>query len=165
MLELAKKYEEKIQFAFKPHPVLKYRLINLWGKEKTENYYNQWDIMSNTQLEDGYYNDLFLTSDAMIHDSITFTAEYIYTAKPVLYIVRDTNMEYCWNTFGTMAFNSHYHAYNEQDIELFIENVVLNGNDPKADERNVFYDNYLYPKDGIMPSEKIYRILENDTTN
>jgi CDP-glycerol glycerophosphotransferase (TagB/SpsB family) len=153
-----------VQFAFKPHPVLKFRLLNLWGAERTESYYRQWQTLPNTQLEEGYYNDLFLTSDAMIHDSITFTAEYIYTRKPVLFTVRDSSMENCWNEFGDKAFNLHYRAYSESDIENFINDAVLNGNDPKAADRTAFYSEYLYPKDGIMPSEKIYNILEKEIT-
>lgn len=165
MLEMAKKYEDKIQFAFKPHPVLKFRLLNLWGQEKTEKYYSQWKNFPNTQLEEGYYDDLFLMSDAMIHDSITFTVEYIYTNKPSCFTVRNKNIETTyWNEFAQMAFNLHYHAYNEKDIESFIENIVLNGKDIIYDERKVFYDNYLYPKDEIMPSNKIMQILESDVS-
>ena len=41
MLKLAKEYSDKIQFAFKPHPVLKRKLyvLNEWGQEKTDAYY------------------------------------------------------------------------------------------------------------------------------
>ena len=163
MLEMAKKYEDNAQFAFKPHPVLKFRLLNLWGKEKTDAYYLRWAAGANTQLEDGYYDDLFLTSDAMIHDSITFTAEYLYTKKPALFTVRDRHMENCWSAFGDKAFNLHYHAHSAQEVEDFIRQVALGGSDPKAPAREAFYAEYLYPKDGIMPSEKIYTLLEEET--
>jgi hypothetical protein len=37
MFELAKKYQEQIQIAFKPHPILRSKLSldEVWGKEKT----------------------------------------------------------------------------------------------------------------------------------
>jgi hypothetical protein len=163
MVSLAKKYEQYIQFAFKPHPVLKFKLINLWGEKKTEDYYNLWKTMPNTQIEEGYYIDLFLTSDALIHDGASFTAEYLHTCKPTLFLVRDENITKEWNEFGDMAFNLHYHARNEQEIENFIEKTILLGDDPMSEARKKFYNQYLYPKDGIMPSEKIYKILEEET--
>lgn len=160
MLQLAEEYKETIQIAFKPHPVLKVKLINIWGKEKTENYYNRWNELDNTQLEEGNYTDLFLTSDALIHDCASFTAEYLYTRKPALFMVRDENVLKHWNPFGEQCFNQHYHAQSMDEIRHFIDNVVITGNDPKKKGRELFYKEYLYPKDGIMPSEKIFNILK-----
>lgn len=155
MFEMAEKYKDEIQIAFKPHPVLKFKLINIWGAERTEAYYQRWRDLPNGQLEDGYYADLFLTSDAMIHDCASFTAEYLYTRKPTMFIVKDEHTADHWNSFGLMCFNLHYHANRPAEVEEYIKNVVIAGNDPKAAERDDFYRNYLYPKDGVMPSQKI----------
>lgn len=155
MFELAEKYKDEIQIAFKPHPVLKFKLINIWGAEKAEAYYQRWKDLPNGQLEEGYYTDLFITSDAMIHDSVSFTTEYLYTRKPTMFLVRDEHTADHWNSFGIKCFDLHYHAYQPSDVEDYIKNVVIAGNDPKADERSDFYRNYLYPKDGVMPSQKI----------
>lgn len=155
MFEMAEKYKDEIQIAFKPHPVLKFKLINLWGNERTEAYYQRWRDLPNGQLEEGYYADLFLTSDAMIHDCASFTAEYLHTRKPTMFIVKDEHTADHWNSFGLMCFNLHYHANRPAEVEEYIKNVVIAGNDPKAAERDDFYRNYLYPKDGVMPSQKI----------
>lgn len=155
MFELAEKYKDEIQIAFKPHPVLKFKLINIWGTEKTEAYYQRWRDLPNGQLEEGYYADLFLTSDAMIHDCASFTAEYLHTRKPTMFIVKDEHTADHWNSFGQMCFDLHYHAHQPTDVEEYIKNVVIAGNDTKAAERDDFYRNYLYPKDGVMPSQKI----------
>ena len=160
MLEIAKKYENEIQFAFKPHPVLKFKLLNLWGEEKTNNYYNIWNNLPNTQIEEGYYIDLFLTSDAMLHDCASFTAEYFHTLKPVAYIIKnlENNIKQL-NPFGEKLFNLHYHVYNQDDIEGFIQNTVLQNNDTMFNRRKEFFDECLYPKDGILPSQKILNVL------
>jgi len=160
MLELAEKYQDQIQFAFKPHPVLKFKLINLWGKEKTEQYYQRWATLPNTQLEEGYYNDLFLSSDALIHDCASFTAEYLYTKKPVLFMVRDPEVEKHWNPFGKRCFEQHYHAKTIEEVEHFLTDTVLEGNDPMREGRETFFHQYLY--DGNLPSERIYHYL-NET--
>lgn len=163
MLDLAKKYESSVQLAFKPHPVLKFRLINMWGQQKTDEYYRLWQQMPNTQLEEGDYSDLFLTSDALIHDGATFTIEYLHTKKPAMFLVKNEKIKTEWNPFGLQAFNLHYHAHSAQEVEDFIRQVALGGSDPKAPAREAFYAEYLYPKDGIMPSEKIYTLLEEET--
>ena len=160
MLTLAEEYKDFIQIAFKPHPVLKVKLINIWGKEKTEAYYNKWNELENAQLEEGNYTDLFLTSNALIHDCASFTAEYLYTCKPALFMVRDENVLKHWNPFGERCFNQHYHAHSMDEIRGFIKDVVIAGNDPKKEGREQFFKDYLYPKDGIMPSEKIFNLLK-----
>ncbi len=164
MLELAKKYENEIQFAFKPHPVLKFKLINLWGEQQTNEYYKRWETLPNTQIEEGYYTDLFLTSDAMIHDSASFTIEYLHVLKPVLFTVKNEAVTQQWNPFGIKAFNLHYHAYDSNGIENFIQDTVLKGNDLLKSERQKFFTGYLYPEDGVMPSEKILQTLQHDIT-
>jgi hypothetical protein len=96
----------------------------------------------------------------MLHDCASFTAEYFHTLKPVSYIVK--NIEHNkkqLNPFGEKLFDLHYHVYNKTDIENFIQNVVLQENDPMFEQRKMFFDEYLYPKDGIFPSQKIIDIL------
>ena len=163
MVELAEKYRDQVQIAFKPHPVLKFKLINLWGKEKTETYYQRWADMPNTQLEEGYYIDLFMTSDAMIHDCASFTAEYLFTRKPVLFIVRDQQqVESHWNPFGRKCYDQHYHAHGLEDIERFINDTVISNNDPMQPQRETFFKQYLF--DGKLPSENIYNFLYETTS-
>ena len=52
---LAKAYQGKIQWSFKPHPILKSKLYlhPYWGKQKTDAYYNFWKDESYTQLDEG----------------------------------------------------------------------------------------------------------------
>ena len=108
MLELAEKYKDQLQIAFKPHQLLKFKLISLWGKERTEAYYDQWKNGENTQLEEAGYVDLFLTSDAMIHDCGSFTTEYLFTQKPVMYLEREGESAPSFNDFGRISFAQHY---------------------------------------------------------
>ena len=160
MLVLAEKYQDEVQFAFKPHPVLKFKLINLWGLEKTEAYYRRWEELENGQIEQGDYIDLFKTSDAMIHDSASFTVEYLYAKKPVLFQIRDEKVKDEFNSFGQMCLQQHYTAYSIEETEQFIRDVVIGGDDPKKKDREQFYRQYLYPADGVMPSDKIFNLLK-----
>lgn len=159
MLEVAKKYSDRVQFAFKPHQLLKFKLIEMWGEEKTNDYYKQWGTLPNCQLEEGDYVDLFIGSDAMIHDSCSFTTEYLYQRKPVMYLLKN-NPQDVFNDFGIMSFEQHYHGCTREDIEHFIEDVVLAGNDPKRESRERFFELYLGPYKGKLPSENIMEIIE-----
>lgn len=160
MIDVAKKYADKVQFAFKPHQLLKFKLIEVWGEERTNAYYKQWESMSNCQLEEGDYVDLFIGSDAMMHDSCSFTTEYLYQRKPVMYLLKNNPQE-VFNDFGIKSFEQHYHGRTREEVEHFIEDVVLNGNDSKRESREKFFQEYLGPYNGALPSENIIKVIES----
>ena len=161
MLKIAEKYADSVQFVFKPHQLLKFKLQQIWGIDKTEEYYRRWDSMENTQLVADGYEDLFLTSDALIHDCGSFTTEYLFTKKPVMYLCRNTDMTDKFNEFGIKSFEQHYHGHAVSEVEEFIEEVVINGKDPLENQRELFFNEYLMPKDGILPSQRILQTIEN----
>ncbi len=144
MLEMAEKYKNEVHFAFKPHPYLKQKLYLIWGKERTDEFYEKWNEMENSQLESGQYIGLFRHSDAMIHDCSSFTIEYFYAHRPVMYLVKDKHHADNCTKMLKEAFRLHYHGHNKQEIEQFILNVI-NGIDQMKDEREVFFKNYLVP--------------------
>lgn len=156
--QLAQKYKNEVQFAFKPHPLLKQKLYNHpeWGVNKTNEYYLFWEESENTQLNLGDYCDLFKQSDAMIHDSGSFLAEYHYVNKPVFYICNESVFEYL-NPFGLKALESCQRGFKEKEIEDFIISVI---------EGNDNYNNKFY-KENVSsffldekPSERIVRKLK-----
>lgn len=154
MLFMASKYQKSIELCFKPHPLLRSKLNILWGQEKTDAYYHQWETMPNTSVNEGEYIDLFLESDAMIHDSGSFLIEYLYTKKPVMRTMNDVDPKTMYNDFALDALEVYYKAYNEQDIEQFIQNVI-DGVDPMKEARDKFYQERLLPPNGKLPSENI----------
>lgn len=164
MLEIAEAYKDSIQFAFKPHPRLITELYKHpeWGAERTDNYLNKWALGENTQLETGNYIDLFMTSDAMIHDCGSFSIEYLYSQKPVLFITEDAvQTSSQMNELGQEAFEAHYIGCSVPDIISFIDNTVLGGNDPLREKRIGFFNRYLIPPDGKSVAESIYEELIN----
>lgn len=158
IFELAQKYSEKIVIAFKPHPRLYPNLVKIWGKEKTDMYYRKWKCLENGQLEMGEYTGLFMHSDAMIHDCGTFTVEYHFTKNPVLFLVGEGHNCDELNDFGKKAFDMHYLGYTKDDVEKFINNVI-DGIDPRYEERNAFYEECLLPHNGKKACENIMNII------
>lgn len=158
MLELMHKYKDKVQWAFKPHPLLYSKLIKIWGQEKTDRYYDEWKKAENSQYENGEYDALFKYSDAMIHDCSSFTIEYHYTKNPVMYLIRQQGLESSYNEFGQKAFDLHYKGHTKEDIEQFIQNVI-DGIDPMKEEREKFYNEHLIPPYGKTACQNIINAI------
>lgn len=151
MLEVAKRYSDKLQFVFKPHPRLFSELCRHpdWGEKKAKEYYDVWAKMENTQLQTGEFVDLFMTSDAMIHDCGSFSVEYHYSGNPVMYVADDFEEQVAeMAEFGQLAMRQHYVGKSKEDIINFIEDTVLGGNDPMKGERMRFVNEYLLPPNG-----------------
>ena len=168
MLKLAHEYNDRIQFAFKPHPRLKSVLYELpdWGKERTDSYYQEWSRMPNTQLEESAFIDLFMNSDAMIHDCASFTVEYHYTRKPCLFTTHNIQeIREPLNELGRAALDAHYQGNDEDDIRQFLEQTVLAGNDPKQGEREEFFRKYLLPPKGNTTAGNIYESIVQSIWN
>ena len=158
MLRIAEEYKEQLQIAFKPHPNLLTKLYEHkdWGKERADAYYHMWKEMPNTQFEAGEYIDLFMTSDAMIHDSATFTAEYHYSHKPTMFVSKHIDsIKKDLSQLGKQALNLHYIGCSETDIRHFIDDVVIKGNDPMFPLRKQFYTDYLLPPEGKSVAQNI----------
>lgn len=162
MLDVVKKYSDKIQFVFKPHPRLYTELCKHsdWGEAKAKEYYKLWETMDNTQIETGEFVDLFMTSDAMIHDCGSFSVEYHYSENPVMYIAKNFEEQVeDKNDFGKIAMNLHYVGKEKQDIIDFIENVLLKGDDPLKPRRQQFKQDYLLPPNGKTVAENTMDVL------
>ena len=159
MQELAIEYADRIVFAFKPHPRLFSDLCGHpdWGFQKAKDYYDFWKTHESTQLETGDFIDLFKGSDAMIHDCGSFTVDYLYFDKPVLY--DNPNIEDVKTTadeLGKQAYDAHYRVKSLSDIKSFIDEVVIGGNDTMAPLRKKFFESHLQPKEGKTASQFIY---------
>lgn len=161
-LSLTEKYKDQIEWIFKPHPLLMSRLLKheAWGEERTKKYYSSWRNGSNTRLELDGYVELFLESDAMIHDCGSFLAEYLYVNKPVMYLWSSPNLTNYFNQFGLSALSACERGDNESDITRFIEDI-LEDRDVKKVQREEFSKINPVIIDGITPSERIVHELKN----
>lgn len=164
MFEIANTLSDYVQFAFKPHPFLKKKLINIWGEEKTNRYYSQWDEMTNCQLVEDSYVDLFKHSDALIHDCDSFTIEYCYMNKPAMFLIHPEQIEerfHDLNRFGQKAFSLHTLGITKKDIYSFVLSVVQE-NDERKPERLNFYNTSLLPPNGNSAVMNIINSILNE---
>lgn len=145
-LQLPKKYP-LVDFIFRPHPLLFVTLSKdeLWGRVKVENYLSELLRNSNvTYSTEGNYFDIFINSDAIIHDCGSFLAEYFYTDNPQCYLLRSEeaiNEEFL--SFGKEMLKHTYCVYNTTQVIKFIDNVVIAKNDYMKEQRLNFANKYI----------------------
>ncbi len=141
-LEIAEKFQDQTVWVFKPHPQLKYKAVRegvFKNVSEWDAYLEKWRKLKNAcVVEEGMYHNLFLKSDAMILDSISFLAEYLYVHRPLLVLRKEGQY---FNDFGNKLMEVHYSVQgtDKQSIEEFIENVVLNENDVMKNAREKFF--------------------------
>ncbi|MDE6331112.1 MAG: hypothetical protein K2L80_00765 [Muribaculaceae bacterium] len=164
MLQLAVDYSDRLQFAFKPHPRLKSELYDHpeWGVEKTDRYYRQWSELPNCQMEEGDYIDLFIHSDAIIHNCGSFTCEYLMTRKPAAFVAGNlAEVEKNMHEYALACMDAHYTVYTEPEIRDFVDNVVLAGVDPRKKMREKVFAEYLTPPDTGNTAMNVFNDIIN----
>ena len=165
MLSIIRKYKD-IRFIFRPHPLLKINLYKHpdWGKERTDRYYDELLSLPNVELSIGDYIKQFCESDALIHDGGGFMAEYLYTQNPCLYLSNYID-EYIdkkrINKLGIAAWQAHYHAYSQNEVGNFIDNVVLGGNDEMKEKRYKVLEKYLQSSQKETVAGTILRMIKS----
>lgn len=164
-LELAQKHPE-VDFVFRPHPLLFDNLVshNVWPQSAVDEYLVRIQSQPNMVYDkSGDYFQAFIDSDAMIHDCGSFIGEYLFTAKPCCYMV--TSLEKTYEglvPLGKQCMDQYYHAFSKKDIDYFVDQVVLQGEDPKKEQREAFSEDVLkkhYPHAADRLIEEIERYL------
>lgn len=124
------KTNKQIQWIMSPHPRLYSAVIeeNFLTLKEYENYLHEWDCLPNSKVfDDGNYFDIFKTSDALITDGESFLGEYLPTKKPIIYLVRENSIEF--NDLGKKIVATCYNAFNEMEINNYVQSVIIDNND------------------------------------
>lgn len=133
ILAFAKLHPE-INWVFKPHPILKHRLLtqNVMNAEEIENYWNEWKNIG-LVYEGGDYMDLFTNSKAMISDCGSFLTEYLPTNKPLIRLVSKNACPY--NPSAKKVVSAYYSASNLEELYKLLDKVILKSEDIMQDKR------------------------------
>ena len=158
---LAQKYADRVSFIYKPHPNVRATAVEqrvFPDYEAYDAYTAEWDALPNARVvtEDSYL-EIFATSDAMIMDSGSFIAEYLYADKPLCFLTRK---EQAFSALGEAAMQAHYRVpgTDYHAVERFLEEVVLGQNDTMARERKRIFSEHLdyVAENGCLASDFIY---------
>lgn len=164
MFEIANTYKDKIQLAFKPHPILRSKLEqdSVWGKKRTDDYFERWANLENGILVEGSYITLFETSDALLNDSSSFVIEYLYTGKPMLFLLESEEVLNRFNEVGDKAISHSYIARNTKEIVSFLNDVVIDDNDIHEKERQSFFEGIIKPPNNKTASKNIFDHIKKE---
>ena len=134
ILEYAKKHPE-INWAFKPHPTLKYRLIKdkVMAEDEVKNYYNEWEKIA-TCCYTSDYSELFLESKALITDSASFLVEYFCTKKPVIHLISDKCKIKPIEPFKRII-DTFYKVHNLDEMYKVFDDILIKNDDYNKKQR------------------------------
>ena len=171
-LSLLKEHPD-VNFVFKPHQTLKVELTNRGGKngiptaEEYAAYCREWNDSPNGMVVmDSSYIDLFKLSDCLITDSYSFILSWLPSEKPCIFLVNpqgpEDYLKYYYD-FIHPVIDSYYTGKTEEEIDAIFHQVVLDGIDPKAEERLQQKEKVLYNYGcaGEFIAEYIERQLRN----
>lgn len=131
MLEYARRHSE-ISWVFKPHPRLKYELVEqkIMTLEEANDYYDSWASMDNSEFyNSGDYIRLFQESDLLITDCISFLGEYLPSGNPVILLENTESAGY--NELGKEIISSYYSCKAWNEVENSINSVIVDKIDPE----------------------------------
>lgn len=164
--KLVSRFKERVDWVFKPHPILRQKLYEhpSWGVDKTDTYFKFWEQNNFSEVCEGDYEQVFLTSDAIIHDCSSFLVEYLFIRKPCLYLIKDKkSFNRNTNAFGRAMSASYEFADTPDKISYFVESMIqTNGKvPPKNDNFDQYVKNYY---DELMPSDRIISEIKRSIT-
>lgn len=159
ILNWAKKHPE-FKYIFKPHPRLKFALIEEFQKsqDEIENYYKEWEKIG-IYYNDGDYFDFFKESKCLITDCGSFLMEYLPTKRPVIHLKNNMKNPDLSLTNKKIA-KAYYQVSSIKELEKTMNKVLLENIDNNAKDRIKTLENLF--KDKFNATEKILLELEKD---
>lgn len=99
----AKENQDKVQFVFRPHPLLQVHSKLHGYYDRYAEFVEKWSELPNVHNElAGLYNNTFAASDVLVTEGASFLTEYpIATGKPVILIQNDRGCKF--NELGIIA--------------------------------------------------------------
>lgn len=117
----------------------------IWSQDQIDQYIANIQANNNVKyIQHQNYFEMFINSDALIHDCGSFLAEYFYTNNPQCYILKNKQaIKNEFLSFGKEMLEHTYNAFSKEDIINFIDKVVLQGDDAMKSEREKFAKRHI----------------------
>ena len=153
-LDLPKKYPN-IDFVYRPHPLAFYFLVEkgYWTQKQVDGYLEKMISYPNVRYStEGDYYEAFAKSDGIIHNCSSFRSEYLITGNPSCYVEINSDIHKHFNSICQKSIENYYIANCEEEIQRYIEEVILNGDDPLKNKRLDFIEKSIkvhYPNNSL----------------
>lgn len=165
MFYLARSCKDHIEIILKPHPALKSHCLRMGvDRETFDGYMQAWSSLPNASIvTGGDYIDLFMTSDAMLLDSLGFISEYLVTGKPLCFLSKYKTFDELstyFNDYGKEVISLLDIAYDFSDITNFVQQVC-HGTLQESDKRKQFVDTHIKVNFGHVGDYIVNYIVES----
>ena len=128
MLDFARANPD-IEIVLRPHPFLWGTITdrNVLTVEELTSWRSAWDRLPNTFVdEDGSYADLFLATDVLVTDGISFLGEYpLISGKPTIFFENEGHWQL--TATGELAAGASVRVKTFAELETEISNARANG--------------------------------------
>lgn len=157
-----------IDFVYRPHPFLfeSLKQARNWNDDMVRDYLDRMKSKKNVIWSDnGDYFREFMNSDACIQDCGSFLVEYMYTGKPCCYMLKDeSDIDSKFAPLGKECLEQCYISYSSDDIDAFIDDVVIHENDVKKQGREKLSKSVMvnYPNAARVALDSIRRALKGE---
>jgi CDP-glycerol glycerophosphotransferase (TagB/SpsB family) len=156
MLDFAKQ-NPNIEIVLRPHPFLWGTLTdrNVLTIEELSTWRASWDSLANTYVdEDGSYAELFLATDVLLTDGISFLGEYpLVTGKPTIFFENEGHWEF--SATGKLAAESSVKVTTFEELEAVITLAMESGLPDRSEQIQK-----LIEASSPYPGESAKRIVE-----
>jgi hypothetical protein len=156
MLEFAKANLD-IQIVLRPHPFLWGTLTDrkVLSDDELSYWRSQWDELPNTFVdEDGSYAELFLATDVLVTDGISFLGEYpLVTSKPTIFFENKDHWQF--TAIGELAADASVRVQGFEQLE----NSILEARTSGLPDRSAQIQK-LIDASSPYPGESAKRIVE-----
>ena len=128
--------QRDIDFILRGHHILFKTMIDLGAMtpDAIETFRNKWSALPNTRTDaSACFSDVFVQSDVMLGDGVSFLTEYQVTGKPVIFIERTDHVPF--NVFGQSTIPGTYRVANAEEAFKRILDIKEGGDDPLAPTR------------------------------
>jgi len=147
ILDFAKKNRD-LEIIMRPHHILFDVLVS--SKRMTaveiDDFKNEWNKLENTKFDfSSDFSEVFLDSDVLLSDGVSFLAEYQITEKPVVFIERKNHVDF--NIFGEYAVQGTYRC---STIEEALSKII----ELRQKTKDILYNNRLNTKSLLTPCSK-----------
>lgn len=137
-----------IQIVLRPHPFLWGTLTdrNVLTNSELTSWRRSWDKLANTHVdEDGSYAELFLATDILVTDGISFLGEYpLVTGKPSIFFENEGHWQF--TPTGEMAADASIRVTSFTELESTVRQARDHGlPDQSLQIQKLIYASSPYP--------------------
>ena len=149
LIDLPKRFPE-IDFVFNPHHCLFMSLTSdcSWTQDMVDDWKDSFEKNKNATISPRLYEDLFCEADGIINWALSFSVLALLSQKPVLYVTKVEKENFFLPFVQRIIDEAYYPGYSEESVINFIENVIIEGNDPLREVRKEVLDSEIELKEG-----------------